>query len=238
MEDYNIMGLILKYTAPNGKFYIGSAKTTPSRRAKDEYGIGYIATPIFWQAIKTYKGLQNFQLDILEEDVSLEQLEEKELYYIEKFNNWSPNGYNFHLRGFREEELDNRKIDQYEENGQKIATFPSMKAAAETNQCTIEGIEKALKKMTPSAKGFFWTYENEEPVFRKIKNQKRIYQFDLKGNLIREFERPRNADSYYKMKMGTAARCAERIKKTRIKRVGQYVFTFEPFLDRKYYNVL
>ena len=76
MEDYNI-AYIYKYTAPNGKKYIGQTRTSLEARRKDDYGTGYIGSPCFWSAIKYFGGLSNFSCEILE-IVNDQEIDEKE----------------------------------------------------------------------------------------------------------------------------------------------------------------
>lgn len=167
------MAYIYKYTAPNGKAYIGQTKTSLEKRRKDKYGTGYQGSPCFWNAICHFCGLDKFTCEILEE-VEDERIDEREKYWIKKENTMVPNGYNIEPGGL-----------------------------------------VVLKKKKP--------------------HRKYIYQFNLKGELIKEFESARNADRYYNFPMGTCADCAN--KNTSRKRVGEYIFTYESELDFDYYNL-
>ena len=90
------MGLIYKITnKTNNKNYIGLT----TRKFEDrwnEYKITYSKhsskTSIFL-AFEKY-GIDNFYTEILEENIPNNKLDEKERFYIEKFNSFVPNGYN------------------------------------------------------------------------------------------------------------------------------------------------
>ena len=99
---YKITNLI------NQKSYIGQSINI-SRRIKDHFQKAECPSDVSYNgalhsAIRKY-GKNNFVWEVLEE-CSPEELDSKEQYYIQKFNTYSPNGYNI-LEG-----------------GQKIRSFP------------------------------------------------------------------------------------------------------------------
>jgi hypothetical protein len=147
-----------------------------------------------------------------------------------------PNGYNIDLGG--QGQHNSRPVDQYNLKKEKINTFPTIQAAADANNCHISAILNVLSGRCRQAHGYYWTYKDEPLVVKKDKklHRKYVYQFDLEGNLIKEFESASNADRFYNFPMGTCAACAN--KNQRRKRVGNYIFSYEPELDFKYYNLL
>lgn len=84
----------------NGKIYIGQSIDIPKRIYEHKY-------KAFCKEDRSYRcaihnafrkyGLDNFEFEILEE-TKIEELDEKEIYYIEKYNSLYPNGYNI-LKG-------------------------------------------------------------------------------------------------------------------------------------------
>lgn len=228
------MAYIYKYTAPNGKAYIGQTKTSLEKRRKDKYGTGYQGSPCFWNAICHFGGLDKFTCEILEK-VEDERIDEREKYWIKKENTIVPNGYNIDPGG--QGQHNNKPVDQYNLKEEKINTFSTIQAAANANNCHISAILNVLSGRCRQAHGFYWTYKDEPLVVLKKKkpHRKYIYQFNLKGELIKEFESARNADRYYNFPMGTCADCAN--KNTSRKRVGEYIFTYESELDFDYYNL-
>lgn len=75
----------------NGKIYIGQTKQNPETRWQSGYG--YRECSRFYNAIKKY-GWENFEHEILKSDLTLEEANYFEKYYIKFYNSLSPNGYN------------------------------------------------------------------------------------------------------------------------------------------------
>ena len=228
------MAYIYKYTAPNGKKYIGQTRTSLEARRKDDYGTGYIGSPCFWSAIKYFGGLSNFSCEILE-IVNDQEIDEKEKSWIKKENSLVPNGYNVDIGG--QGQHNNRPVDQYNLKKEKIATFPTIQAAADANNCHISAILNVLSGRCKQAHGYYWTYKDQplNILQNKKSHRKMIYQFDLQGNLVKEFESARNADRFYGLPLGTCQCCANKNQKR--KRVGQYIFSYDNELDFDYYNL-
>lgn len=80
----------------NGKCYVGQTiKQNPN--ARWENGSGYIRQTKFWNAIQKY-GWDGFEHIILETDIPIKELSERENYYI-NFYNAIDNGYNVEFAG-------------------------------------------------------------------------------------------------------------------------------------------
>ena len=76
----------------NGKVYIGQTCQKPEKRWN--YGHGYKNCPRFYSAIVSY-GWSNFEHIILEDNLTSDEANEKEQYYIKKYNSQNPDlGYN------------------------------------------------------------------------------------------------------------------------------------------------
>lgn len=67
------MAIVYKYTSPSGKSYIGQTSTDRQNR-EGKNGLYYKQCTAFYNAILKY-GLENFQYEILEKDISLEEAE-------------------------------------------------------------------------------------------------------------------------------------------------------------------
>lgn len=86
---------VYKYTnLVNGKVYIGQTKQQLFERAHRD-GTHYDKCPYFYNAILKY-GWDNFQAEILEDNLTLEQANEKEVYWITYYNSYLDHskGYN------------------------------------------------------------------------------------------------------------------------------------------------
>lgn len=92
------VGLIYQYRNKiNNKVYIGQTKLSLDKRhsrhikSLNDKNCNYC----FYRALKKY-GVENFELTILEENIPLDLLDEKEIYYIRKYDSYfkSNKGYN------------------------------------------------------------------------------------------------------------------------------------------------
>lgn len=77
----------------NNKVYIGQTCQEPEKRWGTQ-GSNYKRNPYFWSAIQKY-GWENFEHNILERNLSLEEANEREQYWIKYYNSTNRNkGYN------------------------------------------------------------------------------------------------------------------------------------------------
>ena len=99
MDNGNNIYKIYKYTNKiNKKVYIGQTKQSLYARAQ-ENGIGYKNCTLFWRAIQKY-GWDNFESEILEDNLTQEEANQKEQYYISFYDSTNTNkGYNIRLGG-------------------------------------------------------------------------------------------------------------------------------------------
>lgn len=99
-ETVNAKNCIYCFTNKvNGKKYIGQAKNMRNRLSSHEcdcFGRRKYKS-VFYEAIQKY-GIEQFDLTILEKDLhSQELLNEKEKYYIEKYNTYVKDGYGYNI---------------------------------------------------------------------------------------------------------------------------------------------
>lgn len=90
------MYLIYKHTSPSNKSYIGQTCRLILREKEHCRAVG--DSPAFHNAILKY-GWDNFTHEILEENLTLEEANEREVYWIDFYNSLSPNGYNLTTGG-------------------------------------------------------------------------------------------------------------------------------------------
>lgn len=84
----------------NNKCYIGQTASSFARRY-DNGGWNVQGNNYLKNAARKY-GVENFEINILERDISsINELNEKEIFYIKKFNSITPNGYNLMEGGQR-----------------------------------------------------------------------------------------------------------------------------------------
>lgn len=86
------------YTFPNGKKYIGQTKRSIKERAGAN-GYYYQDSPLLYNAIQKY-GWDNIQKDILEDNLTLDEANNQEKYYIKLYQTTDKNfGYNLSTGG-------------------------------------------------------------------------------------------------------------------------------------------
>ena len=91
------MGLIYKITSPDGKIYVGQTNRTFHKRVLEHKNPNSRCTVVS-RAICKY-GPDKMNFEIVEDDIPVEQLNEKEMFYIIMFNSLTPNGYNLTAGG-------------------------------------------------------------------------------------------------------------------------------------------
>ena len=225
------MGIIYKYTSPNGKSYIGQTKYTRAQRGTKAED--YISCTAFHAALIKY-GMENFTYEILEE-CSNELLDEKEQYYISLLNTKIPNGYNIRDGGNSTRSW-SKHVFQFSQDGKLIKEYESVTEAALENKCSIASISEVCNKRKFTCLGYIWSFDKDwiPPKNKKHLRNKIVYQFDEEGNLIREFETVKNAANFNNVPLSQIYACANKNKR---KRVGNCIFTYEPFIDWNYYSL-
>lgn len=191
-------GFIYMYTSPSGKHYIGQTIQSLIARSGSD-GKYYKGSKKFYEAILKY-GFKNFKIDILEECL-IEELNEKEKYYIKKYNSLFPNGYNISEGGdaiFK----DSRPIYQYDfDTKQLISQYSSTKEASAiigVHQTTINACVVGYIK---SCKDTFFSYDGsltpeQIPERPPANKNKQIYMFNEDCSLSQIFNSIGSAASY------------------------------------------
>lgn len=113
---------IYKHTSPSGKSYIGITKQGKKRFGKD--GNGYKKQRKFYNAIQKY-GWDNFEHEIIEDNLSFEQACFGEQLYIEIYDSIN-NGYNIAIGGEGVQEIGNRKVVQLSQDLKPVNIFKSV----------------------------------------------------------------------------------------------------------------
>lgn len=89
-------GLIYKYTNRiNGKIYIGQTTTGMTYR-QNQHLYQLDDNTYFHRAIKKY-GIENFDLEIIEDNIQISELDDKEIFYIKKFQSYYTSGLGYNL---------------------------------------------------------------------------------------------------------------------------------------------
>lgn len=127
----------------NGKIYIGQTCQKPLYRWKRN-GKGYMDCEIMWKAICKY-GWNNFEHIILKENLTMEEANFYEKYYIKKFNTTNKKfGYNIRSGGKNEplKESTKLKLKQYKTFLGKHHTEETKKAISEKKNLPVLQYDK------------------------------------------------------------------------------------------------
>lgn len=197
----------------NGKSYIGQSieiehRFAKHKCAKDDFYIH--------RAIRKY-GVENFSFKILEE-CNLEELNEKEKYWIKYYNSLTPNGYNMIPGGSNGAGLvKGKEIEQYDLDGIYITSYPSANQASQLTGISHGNICACCRKERNYAGEFQWKYKDSDKkikTFKKItkvvKKENIIQQIDKKTNLvIKEYPTLSSAGKENKISIGNISECCQ-----------------------------
>lgn len=175
---------IYKITNPKDKVYIGQSKNIERR------WVEYNKLRRCKNQVKLYNSLQkhgpkNHTFEIIEE-CSIEQLNEREIYWGEHYGVLGENGLNLKIGDGR-------------------------------GKCS----EETKQKISKSNKGKAGKYKRTDIIKEKTskKNSVKIYQFDLQGNFIKEWESIYKAELYFGKGIKDNLAC-------KIKTSGGYVWSY------------
>lgn len=181
-------GFIYKYTSPSKKTYIGQTRYSLDKRSKKD-GSGYKNCSVFYSAIKKY-GFENFSVEILEECL-IEQLDQREAYYIKKYNSLVPYGYNIYSSGSGVCQTKSKTaVDVYDLNCNYITSFSSLIECALEYSIPWQAVSACARKEIQYYKDKIYVYRGEKPSCPHIiKTHGRITaQYDLDGNLLKIYK--------------------------------------------------
>jgi len=77
----------------NNKKYVGQSSNTEERWYRHSVDYKRLTDRYLYRAMNKY-GFDNFYFEVIEENIPIEYIGEKEIYYIKYFNTKAPNGYN------------------------------------------------------------------------------------------------------------------------------------------------
>jgi len=169
----------------NGKMYIGGSTNVESRRIDHfkPYRINKLKHLPLYEAMIKF-GRENFEFEILEE-VTKEELENKEEYYINKYNAVD-DGYNVISTALtmHDEEFSKANADRLREQNLKNWQDPEYREH-------ITNSSREYQKTVPYEKRL-----NAIKGLNKYTNsiKKKVYQYDKQGNFIAEYDGVREAE--------------------------------------------
>ena len=217
-------GFIYLYRSPSNKVYIGQTVQSLRERAKSTVsGKGYKKCSVFWKAIQKY-GFKNFEVEILEE-VKVSELNEKEEYYIEKYNSLAPNGYNLTNGG---EGGKRKEVFLYSaQNGRFLEHFCSLSESSVFTNVPIETISMVMNsknRKTTHNYIFSEKYLGEQIEVNSAKeNYHKVYVYNENGTFVSQYNSI--SDASKKLHIGYSSICRN-IDKNKLS-CGFYFFSQE-----------
>lgn len=187
---------IYKIKNPSGKIYIG--KSIEIEKRHNQYKNGHCKQqPHLYNSLKKY-GWDNHEIDIIEE-CSIDILDKREKYWI-KYYNSVEKGLNLTYGG---------------DGGVKS------KITREKMSNSHIGMKKPW-----AGKNMKLTKEHKEKLRKSKKNTLNpIFQYDMEGNFIQEFQNPKQASKHLNINNGYLSTIKDNFNKS----LNGYRFTSEPY---------
>lgn len=173
----------------NGNVYIGQSVDIEKRWSthKAELKNNYHHNIHLQNAWNKY-GEENFEFSIVEE-CNINQLDEREIYWISKFNSYG-NGYNLTSGGGNTESF-SKSIIQFDCGGNELMRYASISEAETSTGVCYSQISECCSNKRKTAGGYIWQYADgfvnipqwhfDARIFNKI------CQFNKEGILINTF---------------------------------------------------
>lgn len=158
------------------------------------------------------------ELEVLE--TSWEESHTIEKYWIQQFMCWGFKLVNLEDKGFggykKYKGHSDKAVLQYSLDGNFIKEYKSIREAQRQTKVRATTIEKVLWNICNTAGGFQWKYKQEEyPLFIKaiernsrLKIRKKVFQYDLNNNFIREWSYSIEAAESLNINSGGIRACA------------------------------
>lgn len=204
MEDKNWC-VYIHTNKTNGKRYVGITGQEPERRWRN--GEGYSTQP-FYAAIKKY-GWDGFEHEIVAQNLTCKQAENMEKELIAKYHSLiKDGGYNIrqfgsfpgYRRHFHQDPSSKYPIYQFDLQRNFLQEYPNALDAAKKHDMWSSGaILMSCRSNAHTAYGYVWRFKKDVPDIEKFKadfdrqeqikkERDRIYQFDIDGKFIKEYD--------------------------------------------------
>lgn len=231
----------------NGKQYIGQTTRDIHVRflehvRKSRYYKSY--TNPLYNAICKY-GENNFcikEIDSIQSNNKndlIVLLNHSEKYYINKLNTLCPYGYNIESGGNSCANKFKRKVKQYDFNLNFVKEFESISQASCETGVYSTNIINVCNYTELSAGGYIWRYYEDDlnltiDNFKKRHNKsgRKIYQYDIYGNFIKEYKSISNAVRSTKLPRNSITRCCYEYHITNTNNC-KYIWSFDNNLSKE-----
>lgn len=189
----------------NGKMYVGQTCQKPEKRWK--YGYGYIKNPYFYKAIEKY-GWDNFEHEVIASNLTKEEADNFEKVLINKLNLLNPDyGYNLSEGGSHG--------CLSEDTKQKMREARSGEKHYMYGKHLSEATKQKISESKQGEKNNFYGKHHTEETKKKIGqarygskncNSIKVYQYDINGNFIAEWDNMTRVAEAYNVGRSTVMR--------------------------------
>lgn len=219
---------IYKITSPSGKIYIGQSVNIEKRFEYYKYINSIKNQAKLYNSFKKY-GIEQHKFEIIEE-CSIEQLNEKEIYWGLCFNTINE-GLNHKLGNqnsviSEETKLKmSKKVYQYDLEGNFIKEWNSISEPSLALKINKGWLSYIVDHPTYTSKGYRFTSDKENKLPSVTKNhnlKKSILQFDKNGNFIREWNSAKEAAT----KLGIFIQNITSVARNETKTAGGYIWRY------------
>lgn len=220
-----ICGIYLITNKINNKKYVGQSTDIEYRWHQHCLNVNRSNKKSLIKSAMKHYGVENFTFEILEICLP-EDLDEKEKFYISKYNTYylaeESNGYNMTFGG-EGQNGNGKKVKQYDLNGNFIKEYNSIIEAA--RQCNVSdtGISNCCAKRRKQCGGFLWSYEDEDIIKPYKLKGKKVNQYDLQGNYIQSFDSIKLAALSINCTLQLVSMCCRK----EIKSAGKYQWRYD-----------
>lgn len=193
--------IYLGYNQITDKRYIGATTGDLDKRIREHLDTGVSNNSTFFTSELLLYGLEKYLFEVIDTAETTDELAQKEIYYINKYNTFH-DGYNSDRGGgFK------KTIYQFEfDNPEPIATYQSLEEAGNSVNASPKTISNACLGTLKSAKGYLWSYIPECPTIED-KRCKTVYHYTLQGFLINTFNSAREASRELDIPLSCITRC-------------------------------
>ena len=206
---------VYKHTSPNNKVYIGITSRNPETRWKNGYG--YSSNKHLTSAIQKY-GWDNFQHEILFENLTREEACQKEIDLIKFYDSTNPDkGYNHSLGGDSgttglvvSEEVRQKLRENHADVSGKNNPMYGKHLSDETKR----KISEALKGEKSPQYGVVYSEEQRQHLSEASPLRKPVVQMSLDGKIVSEFHGVREAGRITGIAYQSISACCKGAKKT------------------------
>ena len=204
MNNYSIYKIVF----PNGKHYIGLSTRTLDERKKEHRNSAIVDKPkkIVHKALKKFDMIDTFELILIDDSAkSIDELYEKEIFYIQKYNSYYKNkkGYNMTLGGDGNHGYVYTKADRKKISQRAIEQFSNPEQREKARQRAIERYsdpEQREKVSKAQLQRFSNPEEREKARERRIEYHKNNPEAREKASQIKKEHYKNNPEARKKEK--------------------------------------